>query len=60
MSLFEILCSQWKHDYENVENENMLQKCFRESTLTRTKVFEWHKAINEIREINENLLHYLT
>lgn len=54
MSLFEILCFQWKHDYENVENENTLQKCFGQSTLTRTKVFEWHKAINEVRKVNEN------
>ena len=35
----------------------MLQKCFGESTLSRTQVFEWHKAFSEGREIIENLPH---
>ena len=35
----------------------MLQKCFRECTLSRTKVFEWHKAFGEGREVIENLPH---
>ena len=35
----------------------MLQKCFGESTLSRTQVFEWHKAFSEGREVVENLLH---
>ena len=39
------------------ESLKMLQKCFRESTLSRTQVFEWHKAISEGREVVENLLH---
>ena len=33
----------------------MLQKCFRESTLSRTQVYEWHKAFSEGREVVENL-----
>ena len=33
----------------------MLQKCFGESTLSRTQVFEWHKALSEGREVVENL-----
>ena len=35
----------------------MLQKCFGESTLSRTQVFEWHKAFSEGREVVENLPH---
>ncbi|KAJ8947015.1 hypothetical protein NQ318_019096 [Aromia moschata] len=35
----------------------MLQKCFGESTLSRTQVFEWHKAFSEGRKIVENLPH---
>ena len=35
----------------------MLQKCFGESTLSRTQVFEWHKAFSESREVIENLSH---
>ena len=35
----------------------MLQKCFRESTLSRTQVFKWHKALSEGREVIENLPH---
>ena len=35
----------------------MLQKCFGESTLSRTQVFEWHKAISEGRGVVENLHH---
>ena len=35
----------------------MLQKYFGESTLSRTEVFEWHKAFSEGREIVENLPH---
>ncbi|XP_018338920.1 PREDICTED: putative uncharacterized protein FLJ37770 [Trachymyrmex septentrionalis] len=35
----------------------MLQKCFGESTLSRTQVFEWHKAFSEGREVVENLSH---
>ena len=35
----------------------MLQKYFGESTLSRTQVFEWHKAFSEGREVVENLPH---
>ena len=35
----------------------MLQKCFGESTLSRTQVFDWHKAFSEGREVVENLPH---
>ena len=35
----------------------MFQKCFGESTLSRTQVFEWHKAFSEGREVVENLPH---
>ncbi|XP_053990042.1 protein GVQW3-like [Hylaeus volcanicus] len=35
----------------------MLQKCYGESTLSRTQVFEWHKAFSEGREVLENLPH---
>ena len=39
------------------ESLKMLQKCFGESTLSRTQVFEWHKAFSEGREVIENLPH---
>ena len=39
------------------ESLKMLQKCFGESTLSRTQVFEWNKAISEGREVVENLHH---
>lgn len=39
------------------ESLKMLQKCFGESTLSRTQVFEWHKAFSEGREVVENLSH---
>ena len=32
----------------------MLQKCFGESSLSRTQVIEWHKAFSEGREVVEN------
>ena len=35
----------------------ILQKCFGESTLSRTQVFEWHKEYSEGREVVENLPH---
>ena len=35
----------------------MLQKCFGESTLSRTQVFEWYKAFNVGHEVIENLPH---
>ena len=35
----------------------MLHKCFGESNLSRTPVFEWHKAFSEGREVVENLSH---
>ena len=35
----------------------MLQKCFGESILLRTQVFEWYKADSEGREVLENLPH---
>ena len=35
----------------------MLQKCYGESTLSRTQVFEWHKAFSQGRELVENLPH---
>ena len=37
------------------ESLKMLQKCFGESTLSRTQVFDWHKAFSEGREVVENL-----
>ena len=37
------------------ESLKMLQKCFGKSTLSRTQVFEWHKAFSEGREVVENL-----
>ena len=39
------------------ESLKMLQKCFGESSLSRTQVFEWHKAFSEGREVIENLPH---
>ena len=39
------------------ESLKMLQKCFGESTLPRTQVFEYHKAFSEGREVVENLPH---
>lgn len=33
----------------------MLQKCFGGSTLSRTPIFECHKAISEVREAIEKL-----
>ena len=39
------------------ESLKMLQKCFGESTLSRTQVFEWHKAFREGREVVENFPH---
>ena len=35
----------------------MLQKCFEESTLSRTQVSEWHKSFSEGCEVVENLPH---
>ena len=35
----------------------MLLKCFGEFTLSRTQVFEWHKAFSKGREVVENLPH---
>ncbi|XP_054012808.1 protein GVQW3-like [Hylaeus anthracinus] len=35
----------------------MLQKCYGESILSRTQVFEWHKTLSEGREVVENLPH---
>ena len=35
----------------------MLQKCFGESTLSRMRVFQWHKAFSESLEVVENLPH---
>ena len=37
------------------ESLKMLQECFGKSTLSRTQVFEWHKAFSECREVVENL-----
>ena len=39
------------------ESLKMLQKCFGESTLSRTQVFKWHKAFSKGREVVENLPH---
>ena len=39
------------------ESLKMLQKFFGESILSRTQVFEWHKAFSEGREVVENLPH---
>ena len=38
-----------------MEPLKMLQKCFKEFTLSRTRVFERHKAFSEGREVVENL-----
>ena len=40
-----------------MESLKMLQKCFVESTLSRTQVFEWHKAFSEGREVVEKIPH---
>ena len=40
-----------------MESLKMLQKCFGESTLLRTQVFEWQKAFSEGREVVENFPH---
>ena len=40
-----------------MESLKMLHKCFGQSTLSRTQVFEWHKAFSEGREVGENLPH---
>ena len=37
------------------ESLKMLQKCFGETTISRTQVFEWHKAYSEGHEVVENL-----
>ena len=39
------------------ESLRILQKCFGESTLSRTQVFEWFKAFSEGCEDVENLPH---
>ena len=39
------------------ESLKMLQKCFGESTLSRTQIFKWHKAFSEGHEVVENLPH---
>ena len=39
------------------ESLKMVQKCFGESALSITQVFEWHKAFSEGREVVENLPH---
>ena len=39
------------------ESLKMLQKCLGESTLSRTQVFESHKAFSEGHEVIENLPH---
>ena len=39
------------------ESLKILQKCFGESTLLRTQVFEWHKTFSEGREVVENFPH---
>ena len=38
----------------DTESLKMLQKCFGESTLSRTQVFKWHKAFSEGLEVVEN------
>lgn len=35
----------------------MLQKCFGESSLSLTQIFEWHKVFSEDREAIENFPH---
>ena len=40
-----------------MESLKMLQKCFGESILSKTQVFEWYKAFSEGREVVENLPH---
>ena len=37
--------------------ESLFQKCFGESTLLRTQLFEWHKAFSEYSEVIKNLSH---
>ena len=49
-----MLCFQWNYGYSSLK---MLQKCFGESTLLKTQVFEWHEAFSEGREVVENLPH---
>ena len=38
-----------------MKKTKILRKCFGESTLSRTQVFEWYKAFSEGREVIENL-----
>ncbi|KYN35073.1 hypothetical protein ALC56_10593 [Trachymyrmex septentrionalis] len=42
-----------------MESLKMLQKCFGESTLSRTQVFEWHKAFSEGREDQDDAHRFL-
>ena len=35
----------------------ILQRCFGESTQSRTQVLEWHKAFSEGNKVVENFLH---
>lgn len=46
---------QWNYGYTLVENvtEGILLVFF----LTQIRVYEWHKAFSEIREVIENLPH---
>lgn len=37
------------------ESFKMLQKCYGESTLSKSQVYEWHKAFSEGREDIQNL-----
>ena len=52
--MLEILCFQWNYGYGIIEN---IAEVFRESTLSRTQVFQWHKAFSEGHEVVENLPH---
>ena len=53
------VCLKFYVSYEITATESfkILQKCFGESNLSRTRVFEWHKAFSEGREVVENLPH---
>ena len=56
--LLEILCLATATDCVTATASlKMLQKCFRESTLSKTQVSEWHSTLSEGREVVENLPH---
>lgn len=52
MRLLEVLCFQWNHSHEIIE---ISKKCFGESILSLTQVFECRKAFSKDCEFIENL-----